>query len=325
VSAILLRPLAFALASAPPGPLDAFYTATELTPALLADPDARISPAALRLAWHHAVRLTANPYLALHLATALPPGAFGIVEYVVRSAATAGDAIALGLRYLNIVDEVSRGEMVRGDHPDHVDLLVGADSPIPHEASLAAVVGQARMLAGDAFRPLAVDFAHRPPGEHAVYEAFFRCPVRFGAPHTRLVLSRASLDIPLATADPNLLPILLRAADALLARCATPSTTADEVRRVLADALRTGEADVEHVAAHLGTTARSLQRRLKDEDTTFFAVRDELRRELASTYLDGGLSITEISFLLGFSEASAFFRAFKRWTGTTPQASRLSR
>jgi AraC-like DNA-binding protein len=314
------------VASAPPGTLDAFYDATGLTPAIVADPDARIAPATLRLAWHHAVRLTANPYLALHLATALPPGAFGIVEYVVRSAPTTGDAILLGLRYLNIVDEVSRGELIRGDHPDHIDLHIAADSPIPHEASLAAVVGQARLLAGaDTFRPVAVELSNTPPGDHATYEAFFQCPVRFNASRTRLILSRASLSIPLATADPNLLPILLRAADDLLARCATPSTTTAQVRRVLADSLRTAEIDVEHVAARLGVTARSLQRRLKDEDTTFFAVRDDLRRELASTYLDGGLSITEISFLLGFSEASAFFRAFKRWTGTTPQASRLSR
>ena len=75
----------------------------------------------------------------------------------------------------------------------------------------------------------------------------------------------------------------------------------------------------------LGLTSRSLQRRLKDEGTAFQTLREDVRRELAQRYLSDGLSIAEISFLLGFSEPSAFFRAFKRWTGKTPLESRLAR
>ena len=68
----------------------------------------------------------------------------------------------------------------------------------------------------------------------------------------------------------------------------------------------------------MGMTGRSLQRRLRDEGTAFGALRDEVRRELADRYLGEGMSFAEISFMLGFSEPSAFFRAFKRWTGLTP-------
>jgi AraC-like DNA-binding protein len=71
-------------------------------------------------------------------------------------------------------------------------------------------------------------------------------------------------------------------------------------------------------------TSRSLQRRLRDEGTSFNAVREQTRRELATRYLDDKLSIAEISFLLGFSEPSAFFRAYKRWTGETPRATRTA-
>lgn len=315
--ALLVRPLVFAVGTAPPGALAAFYDETGLTPEIVGDADARIEPDQLRRAWRAAIRLTGEPHLALRLATAMPAGAFGLVEYVVRSAPTTGDALALGLRYLHIVDEVGVAELVDGDTPDTRVLRVVVDSPIPHEACFAAVVGQGRLLAGS-FRPVAVELAHRPEGDHAEYERFFEAPVRFGAPETRLVLSRASLATPLATADPNLLPILVRHAEELLARASTRPGLIPQVRRVLCETLRRGEADVEHVASRLGVTPRSLQRRLKDEGTTFQLVRDELRRELAHTYLDSGLSIAEVSFLLGFSETSAFFRAFKRWTGTTP-------
>jgi AraC-like DNA-binding protein len=92
--------------------------------------------------------------------------------------------------------------------------------------------------------------------------------------------------------------------------------------RVLHAALRAGEGHVDVIAKRLGLTARSLQRRLKDEGTTFNAVREDVRRQLSRRFLEDGLSIAEISFLLGFSEPSAFFRAFKRWTGQTPLEAR---
>ena len=94
---------------------------------------------------------------------------------------------------------------------------------------------------------------------------------------------------------------------------------------MLHDKLRADEGHIEHVAKQLGMTARNLQRRLKDDGTSFQTVREDVRRELAKRYLDDRLAISEISFLLGFSEPSAFFRAFKRWTGMTPIEARAAR
>jgi AraC-like DNA-binding protein len=319
VSTLLVRPLLFAVGCKGPAALDEMYRATGLTAEIALDADARIDADTLRRAWREAFRITGDSLLALHLATAMPPGALGIVEYLVRCAPTVGEALALGLRYLNILDEVGRAELIDGEREDELDLVVVVDSPIPHESCFAAVVGQGRVLVGADFRPIAVEFTHHPDGGREAYEAFFRAPVRFGAATTRLVLSRASLAAPVTTADPNLLPILVRHADELSARFQGPApTTTEQARAVIARLLRRGEHDVDQVAAALGVTARSLQRRLKDEGTTFQTVRDELRCELALTYLRGGATTAEVSFLLGFSEASAFFRAFKRWTGMTP-------
>jgi AraC-like DNA-binding protein len=147
----------------------------------------------------------------------------------------------------------------------------------------------------------------------------------FGAEATQLVLPRAALAARLASADPALLAILTRAADELARRSSTDPLMTQQVKRVLHEALRSDDAQVESVAKALGLTVRSLQRRLKDEGTSFQAVREDVRRTLAQRYLDDGLAIAEISFLLGFSEPSAFFRAFKRWTGMTPIESRAQR
>ncbi len=324
VSTLLVRPLLFAVGRRGPAALEELFRTTGLTAETCADADARIDADLLRAAWRESIRITGDRLLPIHLATALPPGALGVVEYLVRSAPTVGDALALGLRYLNILDAVTRAELADGERDDEVELRALVESPIPHESSFAAVIGQGRMLAGEDFRPVAVDFIHAPVGDLAAYEAFFRAPVRVGAPSARLVLARASLAVPLATADPNLLPILVRHAEELLARCQGPApTTTEHARQVIARLLRHNQHDVEQVATALGVTARSLQRRLKEEGTTFQAVRDQVRCELAITYLKGGASTAEVSFLLGFSETSAFFRAFKRWTGVTPRTGSL--
>jgi AraC-like DNA-binding protein len=127
------------------------------------------------------------------------------------------------------------------------------------------------------------------------------------------------------TADPSLLAILQRLADDVSSRTSAEPPLTAQVRRILGTALRSNEGHIEGVAQKLGVTARSLQRRLKDEGASFQSMREEVRRELAQRYLDEDLAITEISFLLGFSEPSAFFRAFKRWTGITPIESRARR
>jgi AraC-like DNA-binding protein len=117
--------------------------------------------------------------------------------------------------------------------------------------------------------------------------------------------------------------VVIRHAEALLAALPVPApdSSAHRVRRILADALADGEgqATLAAVADKLHMSERSLQRRLADEGLKFDALLDELRRELAVRYLqDRKVAIAEVAYLLGYSEPSAFHRAFKRWTGKTP-------
>jgi len=324
VSVVLVRPLAAAIGSAG---LDAFWGATDLTPQMLADGDARISPAQFCVAWAEALRLTGNRALPLAIAGATPPGAFGIVEYVCRSAPTLGEALRQWVRYLNLLDDaVTVGLVVEGDRALlRVERESEAPAPASHELCWALVARHARELATRPFRVIAVELAHRAPADVAPFRAWFDAPVVFDAATTQLVLPASALDAALVSADPALLAILTRAADELAKQTPADPLLTAQVKRALGEALRSDDAGVDAIAKRLGLTGRSLQRRLEDEGTTFKQVREDVRRELAQRYLDDGLAIAEISFLLGFSEPSAFFRAFKRWTGQTPLEARAAR
>jgi AraC-like DNA-binding protein len=317
VSVVLVRPLVAALGSSR---LDAFWQVTDLTPEMVADDDTRITPAQFCVAWAEAVRVTEDPTLALTIATALPPGSFGVVEYVCRASSTLGDALRHWVRYLNLLDDAVVVALEIDDDHAYLQVKKESEAPAPaaHELCFALVALRMRQLATAPFRVSFVELTHPAPVDPSVYRAWFDAPVTFGAAMTQLVLPRNALGISIASADPKLLAILKRAADELKSHPPEDPTMTAQVARALREALREDESRVEQIAKRLGMTPRSLQRRLKDENTSFNAVRENVRQELSQKYLAEKLSIAEISFLLGFSEPSAFFRAFKRWTGKTP-------
>ncbi len=319
VSVLLVRPVVAALGS---DALAELWGATDLTPQLLADDDARITAAQFCVAWG---QLADRPAVALRIAGMLPAGAFGIVEYVCRSAPTVGEALRRWVRYLNLLDDaVVVGLAVEGDRALlRVEVESEAPAPASHELCFALVAKYVRELSAQPLRIAAVEFMHRAPRDIAPYRAWFDAPVVFGAETTQLILPAAALAAPLVSSDPSLLAILTRAADELeRAAPQDPGLTA-QVKRTLRAQLRGDDATIDAIAKQLGMTSRSLQRRLRDEGTSFNAVREQTRRELAARYLDDKMSIAEVSFLLGFSEPSAFFRAYKRWTGGTPRGHAL--
>jgi AraC-like DNA-binding protein len=189
-----------------------------------------------------------------------------------------------------------------------VDLALGGLVVVARQCTEARVV------------PVEVRFRHAPPADPARYERLFGTRPRYGQPADALVIEERVLDLPFARTDPGLAAVLGRHADALLA--ALPPLDAsltDRVRALVAEGLRGGDPQVKRIAAKLKMSERTLQRKLAAEGTTFDALVDRLREELARRYLtDERLAIAEVAFLLGYSEPSAFHRAFKRWTGTTP-------
>jgi AraC-like DNA-binding protein len=140
-----------------------------------------------------------------------------------------------------------------------------------------------------------------------------------------MLLPRRSLDRPLVRADAGLCAVLERHARELLERLPRATSLSGRIRQLVAGDLVKGVPSPAEVARRLHMSGRTLQRRLREDGTSHRALVDELRRDLAMRYLgEREIGIAEVAFLLGFSEASAFHRAFRRWSGTTPSAYRRS-
>lgn len=167
-----------------------------------------------------------------------------------------------------------------------------------------------------------VELAYSAPAHVLEYDLLFGAPCKFGAPATAAVFDRALLDEPVLQDEAGIAAFLRRAPDDVLARIDYGSTSATRVRRLLGQSLPGGGMLTEgEVAERLSVSPQTLRRHLAAEGTGFQQLRDQMRRDHAIAALaDGRTPIEQISAQLGFSEPSAFHRAFKRWTGSTPRA-----
>lgn len=283
----------------------------------------------LRL-WEEAARLTSDPDFGLHFAEWLAPrtvDVFDALAFAVRSCATLGDQLRLVTQYSSLVhNEIVLTLEFEADHV----LLVHTHrrAPLqparhPVEACLTLAVLIAREETGDDFSPVGVRFRHPRPSSEEEHGRLFRAPIHFGTPVDALVLEYTHLARPQRRSEPQLLALLDKQLAGLHGGHGAPTPLGHRVRREFVAHLPKGEPSVGTVAARLRMSPRTLQRQLQAEGTSFAAVLSELRRELAAKYLrDPNIAIAEIAFLLGFQDSSAFYRAFRRWEGTTPLAFR---
>jgi AraC-like DNA-binding protein len=303
---------------------------TGFEPALARDPDAKISLALETALWLEAARLSADDAFGLHAAERAEAGAFGVLDYAVRTAPTFRSALERLCRYNRLLHDAAiftlseHGATLRLEHA----FRDRAEAPCRHaaECTLACVVLIGSGLADVPLRPRAVTFAHARPSAAAVAEhvRIFGCEPQFSEAVNALEYERVESERPLPRADAALSRVIERHAEGLLAQLPPPeASTSDRVRHLVSTLLNAGAPTLADVATRLKTGERSLQRKLADEGRSFELLLDEIRQSLAQRYLaDRSLAITEIAYLLGYSEPSPFHRAFKRWTGMTPREAR---
>ena len=254
----------------------------------------------------------------------------GILGYVGLSSATLGDAAKNMCRYRKVANEAVELQLRDFDATGRMRwwFQIPATAPIRQfrEFSATNYVRSMRQCSGRNLRPKSLCFMHPRNSNIAEFERFFGCPVTFGESKNQLVWKLEDLKTPLLTANNRLLSVLRGyCEDTLSRRKETPPTLIEQVERQIADRLAKGEAKLETVASELGLSSRTLSRRLSAMETSFNTILDELRKALATRYLkESGLNVTEISYLLGYTEVSTFAHAFKRWTGTTPGAFRAA-
>lgn len=189
------------------------------------------------------------------------------------------------------------------------------------ERDAAAILSLIRQNLGEHVTPISISFAHAAPCHPAPYERFFRCPVRFGTAVSELRISQTVWDSAPLQANPMAYRFFSNQCRSLVELIDSPLSYADVVRARLRTAMPLPS--FPDVVKSLHLSARSLQRHLQDEGTDFSSLRDEIRQERATEFIThGGVCNSEIAQRLGFEDATAFSRAFKRWTGSSPQAFR---
>jgi AraC-like DNA-binding protein len=192
------------------------------------------------------------------------------------------------------------------------------------DGSLGVLFNILRELCGPDWRPIEVHFARGKPGNLDPYEAFFGAPLRFGSGENAIVFSSVWLARRLPELDAELQRLLKKQVEAIEAR--HQDSFPDQVRGVLRAALLTRRASADEVAALFSMHSRTLNRRLHEFNTSFRELVDEGRYEIARQMLENkSLDVTDVAASLGYADASAFTRAFRRWSGNTPGAWRAGR
>ncbi len=327
VSSRVVRPVVAGLVAAGVDPV-AVLTSVGLSLEAITDPQARLPHGPVAALWDAAGTATGDPAFGLHVAEAMDLSAFDVQMYAYRCAPTVGEGLDAIVRFHRLTHDASQVAALEvGDA-----LVLRHTLPGGHRLPAAAaqfVLAVAVLAARDAVEgPVPVRAVHlqaAAPDEASAHVRVFGVPPVFDAPHNEVVFPLAVRDLPHRAADPALGAILRRHGDALLADLPRVDGVVERVRSVLMHALRGGNPSADHTAARLHLSVRTLSRRLREHGTTHQQVLDGLRQELAERYLsDPSLSVQEVAFLLGFSEPSAFHRAFKRWTGRSPGALRTA-
>ena len=310
------------------GMLDAFGRLGHDVPALMAagaiaakdleDPDGRISCAAFSRLWCAAQQRRPTPNLELQLAAVTPLGAYPLLDYLIVTSATVGEGLHQLARHAQLT-----GAPVRV-------LIHEEETPVRvvWEAAPYAVYLAALHLRREADGPLGLEFVslREPPDEVRAVEEAVGCPVRVGASWQGLAFSREGWARPLRRRDPALQAVLERHAADIVARLPPGDDVVAEVRRVLVRRTSRKDARIGSIARALGTSTRSLQRRLAAAGASYQELLEQARCDAAERHLaETALSIAEVSWLVGYSEPSAFHRAFKRWRGVSPRSFRDGR
>ncbi len=302
---------------------DRFLRSCDLDPALVADPDVRLTLSDIEQFWPRAVDATGDEDVGLHCGAAVQPESFGPLSYLAVVSATLGDALHAVCRYSRLLGDAPQYRL-DGDG-DSATLSAVPDAGAPGlgrqiaEYSVAAVHTYAMRQLGARWQLTEVFFDHPRPARTREHERVFGVPVRFDAPTFGMRFPSPLLEHRMKTHDPALESLLEDVVQQGVRRLPQAGDMSTRVRQMVGLLLPRGPVTLESVSRRLGVGPRTLQRQLREEDTTWRALLDDVRRELACLQMTRpDLAVADVALGLGFSEPASFHRAFKRWTGMSP-------
>jgi AraC-like DNA-binding protein len=274
-----------------------------------------------------AAALTGDEAFGLRAAMAFHPSQLGALGYAWLASSSLHTALLRAHRYVRVLNDTASFEVAVDGGLLVASISVGQDSQnrwVRDDGQMALLVTLCRSICGRQFSPAWLSLRHAAPLDPAPYRDLFRCPLEYGAALNALAVPLAAADRLLPGGNPQLAQMSEQVVIRRLARL-DRSNVSNRVRAAIMESLPSGNVSDESIAADLHMTPRTMNRRLRQEGQSFRGLLKEVRQDLAEQYmLDDSLTLTEISFLLGFAEMSSFSRAFKKWRGVSPSEARRS-
>lgn len=301
-----------------PAPL---YLKAGISPALLKTTNARIPVSSVDKLWTYALEQLDDPCMGIKMNHYWHPSQLGALGYAWLVSSSLHAAFKRIVRYSHVVSEDMYFSLQ--ETPLGLQLVFEADKAtlvFPEQADLvlSIILHMCRYNYGDHLNPVEVQFPHSKPDCVAAMEDYFRSPLLFDANRCSITFRKKDADRRLNTANRQLALVH----DEILMKYlieVKKGDLIDQIKSIIIDYLPDGKVTDSMVARELNMSERSLQRKLKEKDTCFRAILNSVRKMIALQYIkDPTNRITDIAFLIGFSEQSAFSRAFKKWTGLPP-------
>lgn len=296
------------------------FRAIGIDDALSNDPMNRLPSATMTRLYRACVEVTNNPYFGLQVARHIHVSNLHALGYALAASTTLMDFCVRLERYMRLVSQVADVSLVECGDEMHLRFRhLAALSGETEDCFFAFLVMTMRQLYKPAFNPLRVAFRRALPLEGAgPYQSLFRAPVSFSNDDGLLVFAREDLRQTLPGSCPELAQVNDNIAISYMAKLDKNDVVTGVVQKII-EFLPDGECGRDKVAAALFMSPTTLQARLAQRGSNFQQLLDDTRRDMACSYLrQGGRSVTEVTFLLGFADTSNFTRAFKRWIGVSP-------
>ncbi|MEM6345746.1 MAG: AraC family transcriptional regulator [Bacteroidota bacterium] len=276
--------------------------------------------------WRSAASQTQDPLLGLHMGEFYGVTGLEVVGSILQNSPTLGAGIVNANQYLNLVTHTfqisasARSEGVEMQFHINPDCRIYTPFAVWQtlDVGMVIVIKALRSLSMGRMTPSKVLLQRTELIDFKEYERIFRCPIELGCSETKIVLTPNLWEEPILVADQRLLALLIEHAQSQQYQLGQGPSLKRMVKESLLNHSESTPPDLDHTAAMLHMSPRSLQRKLKAEGTSFRMLLDEIRQERATYYLRHEIPIKEVAFRLGFQEVSAFSHAFKRWTGKTP-------
>ena len=301
---------------------EALLLGTGLLPQQLDDPQARITQQQKLTIFRNAKRLSSVPEVGLRAGARQRLSDFGVYGYALTSSRTFGDAVMLGMKHVRLAGPVLEKRFrIDGDtavFEAHDRLELGDVLPLATEFWFASILKLANCVLEAPMPSRRLLLPYPRPGHAAAYERMFGCPVSFGAEVMEWHFDAAVLRVPCPNANPITAGLCAQFCERMLESLPDETDLSRSIRTACLNS-RGAFPNAEHMAARLGLSVRTLHRRLADEGQHYQRIIDDVRRSLPIEFLENtSLTVDEIAGRVGFSEASNFRKAFRKWTGHAP-------